>query len=355
MAAASVLQRHPIATLCLIVSLAGLHACDDNADGGAQAPDFEQQPGDNDDETGVRVDRYGVGSNWYDYDGATHVVTPSDISWLIVDGEARHELQITSYYDDFGVSGTPQLRVREQGGEWSTIRAATNVKNESWCASLPTLETVPCTASSELVFRTDRRSLLEAGFAVTNPAVYLTPSADVVSYYGPRDLVAAALESGNTAELFAATSPLRNERPPALGDLAYSGVQQLAADMRIAQWHLDDSAGTLQLSARCVVAATSPASNADLTGAYNTLAFNVLPADGFVLVDLCGEAGPEVVGDIESFGPGNWPANSTFDLVFRRAGSGELTVLLSPENAAFAAEFSEEPFTPNPLFWTLVY
>lgn len=349
------LRRRPCAALSLLASLVALQACVEDTGGGPQAPDFEQQPGDSDNETGVRVDRYGVGSNWYDYDGATHVVTPSDISWLIIDGETRHELQITSYYDDFGVSGTPQLRVRTPGGAWSTVRAETNVKNETWCATLPTLETAPCNADSELVFRTDRRSLLEAGFSVTNPAIYLTPRDGAASFYGPRDLVAAALDSGDTAELFAANSPLRNERRPALGELPYSGVQQLAADMRIAQWALEADDEDLTLSARCVTATTSPASTADLTGGYSTLAFSVAPDDGFVLVDLCGESGPQVVDDLESFGPGNWPANNTFDLVFRRDESGALTVLLSPENAAFAADTSEEPFTPNPLFWTLVY
>jgi hypothetical protein len=52
-----------------------------------------------------------VTAGWYDYDFATHVLTPRAIVYVVksVEGNA-FALQIVEYYDDAGTSGWLQMR-----------------------------------------------------------------------------------------------------------------------------------------------------------------------------------------------------------------------------------------------------
>jgi hypothetical protein len=53
---------------------------------------------------------------WYDYDPATHVLTPRDQVYVLRSAEGYWKLQLVDYYDDAGTSGFPTFR-------WAAVTA----------------------------------------------------------------------------------------------------------------------------------------------------------------------------------------------------------------------------------------
>ncbi|MFB6350547.1 MAG: hypothetical protein ABEN55_04655, partial [Bradymonadaceae bacterium] len=122
---------------------------------------------------------YGIGASWFEYDDANHTVTPRDTVYRIRRDDLDALFEVTSYYDDRGESGYFSLRVRHRRDDgWGESRALTlsrNAKESAVCVALDPLEQQACDgANTDLVFRTDLRTVPAAGFAVSNPAIYTT-------------------------------------------------------------------------------------------------------------------------------------------------------------------------------------
>jgi HmuY protein len=76
---------------------------------------------DGDDENSTPDYAFEQGAGWYDYDSATHVLTPYPMTWLLRTGDgALRALRIESYYDTAGTSGRFKLR-------WRPVRASSTV------------------------------------------------------------------------------------------------------------------------------------------------------------------------------------------------------------------------------------
>lgn len=66
------------------------------------------------------------GEGWYDYNSATHVLTPFPTTWLLRTGDgALRALRIESYYDTAGTSARFQLRWRPLRSTVTTTATAT--------------------------------------------------------------------------------------------------------------------------------------------------------------------------------------------------------------------------------------
>lgn len=48
-------------------------------------------------------------ASWYDYDVATHLLTPRPLVYVIRNGETHYKLKFTDYYDEAGTSGHPSF------------------------------------------------------------------------------------------------------------------------------------------------------------------------------------------------------------------------------------------------------
>lgn len=73
---------------------------------------------DGDDENSTPDYAFEQGEGWYDYNPATHVLTPFPTTWMLRTGEgALRALRIEGYYDDAGTSGRFKIR-------WKPVRAS---------------------------------------------------------------------------------------------------------------------------------------------------------------------------------------------------------------------------------------
>jgi hypothetical protein len=86
------------------------------------------------------------GAGWYDYDPATHVLTPFPTTWLLRTGEgALRALRIESYYDAAGTSGRLRLRWRPLRGADATAADLPGLRAPVPSPSTPTS---PATAAA---------------------------------------------------------------------------------------------------------------------------------------------------------------------------------------------------------------
>lgn len=273
---------------------------------------------------------WGVGAEWYDYSPATHVLTPRDVTWSLTSAASEtpeHELSVATYYGgDAGQSGYFVLDV--DGEELST---GASVKEGHVCVDLSAGAVVACDSpEATLTLRTDARPIPAAGFAATNPAIYVSRGAfpSVVEVDG----------NGNGAPLDSVRAELAE---PALSQLVGNAEElhalQITADFRAAQWRVDFPEaldGDVTVEARCVPVGVS-AERTDRLDSVSavSLAF-AAPATGWALVDLCAADGPANAGTLTTseLDRALWPENKSFDLMFGVV-DGELRVLPSPEAA----------------------
>ena len=135
-------------------------------------------------------DTAAIGADWYDYDGTTHVLTPSAITniWRVTDsasGTAQFAaVQPRSYYDEnTGESGFFTLAIRRYRdgtyGDVVELRTTTNVKTAAVCVDVLEPAVVPCPAG-HLRLETHPRLIVEAALVVAEP-VLTVPSLDGIA------------------------------------------------------------------------------------------------------------------------------------------------------------------------------
>ena len=125
---------------------------------------------------GLGPELYGPGSSWYAYDSTTHALTPRPIVYVIRRGEGITLLEIESYYDARGESGTFTLRALHHDGErWRDAvverTLSRSIKSGATICVSERLDEVDCDQGL-VVFRSSWRPLPEAGFAVQEPGFY---------------------------------------------------------------------------------------------------------------------------------------------------------------------------------------
>lgn len=133
-------------------------------------------------------DTAAIGADWYDYDSATHVLTPSPITniWRVQTDANVHfvAVQPRSYYDEnTGESGyfTIAFRAYTSGryGDVVELRTSNNVKTAPVCVDVLVPAVVACPAG-HLRLETHPRLIAEAGLVVAEP-VLTVPSLDGVA------------------------------------------------------------------------------------------------------------------------------------------------------------------------------
>ncbi|HEY1097856.1 MAG TPA: hypothetical protein VGF99_02970, partial [Myxococcota bacterium] len=149
-----------------------------------------------------------VGADWYAYDSTTHVLTPTDQSYVvrIVTSEGGDDVvryaafRPSSYYDEqTGDSGIFTLQLTAYvDGAWSTatsLRLTQNVKTADVCLDLLAGAEVDCDGA-HLRVETNPRLIPEAGLVVAEPSFSLPSLAGVAALdLVDGTIVAAALNA----------------------------------------------------------------------------------------------------------------------------------------------------------------
>ena len=283
---------------------------------------------------------YGIGAAWYDYDGSSHAVTPHDEIYRIRRGDLEALVEITSYYDDEGESGFVSLRARLRDSEgWreaESLSLSSNVKEAPVCVGLDPLEQRGCGESgADLVFRTDLRVVPAAGFAVSNPAMY-------VAGHHAGSGAAARMWRVEAEDVTTLPDALDGERlvdvrqsPSVAAIRSREHVHlQATADMRLAQWRVagvaeGEGAREITIRSRCVDLASTADAQTPLAEAMvgeSTISVSTAGAYRVALVDLCDR---EVVETRETPYGALWPQTDTFDL-FVEEVDGEVAIRVAP-------------------------
>jgi len=293
-------------------------------------------------------DPYAIGSDWYDYDGRTHVLTPKTEVYAVRASDGRAALvEVAGYYSDKGVSGIFSLRGRDAGsgawGEVSEIVLTGNVKDAPVCAAIGPVREVPCDGpDASLVFRTEWRPIPEAGFAVSNPAIYAVRGTSIVV------MQADALEDiadapGAVTEMDATPSVDVDPGLARIGWVYDEGALtdarthlQVTSSLGLAKWSLTSMqvGGELSIGLQVACQGIDLTEQPDFSGEPMgvTLTSPMPGTSSTTLVRLCtpgAEAAPEVVEWREGGFYGLWPDTTTFDLMIVREGD-DVAVLLAP-------------------------
>lgn len=288
-------------------------------------------------------DPYEIGREWYVYDGTTHAVTPEPWVYVIERDAQTWAVDIGRYYDDRGESGKFTLSIAEaDGAAWSEaveLSLEQNVKDAPACVKLQPAAEVACTAPHDLVFRTAWRSIPDAGFAVREPAIYMsTHFADTAEPFVVRIVEAAEIADVSPArEALDAVEPRPSVAVDPLhgrvgwvhdapGEPARTETQvQITSNLQVAQWQIasltaSESATTVTLAARCqnLNVTEQPPFPAEATSFDVTLSHDT-PYSAR-LVQLCDPAAAGVVSgsaqpEFSTPLRGLWPDAKTFDLI----------------------------------------
>ncbi len=295
-------------------------------------------------ETGFDEDVYGIGADWYNYDVTTHAVTPKPVVYLLSSGETLQAFEITNYYNEEGKSGYFSLRSRfDRGDGWSQIREFSldkNVKEATVCATTAPLEQSDCDGSEVLVFRTSMRPLIEAGFAVANPAVFTT------AHFRSDDAAQVAIVDAETLEEVdawpeeprLARSVATHPHLSRVGWIVHPGLEdtpglvhlQVNADLELVAWRIA-KAETGETTKITIETECSDALEPSLSGEISTVNVSLSGEYEKALVSLCGDT-PGMHSAHELPLTALWPASSEFDLMVERVGDDRVAVRLAPGN-----------------------
>jgi hypothetical protein len=281
----------------------------------------------------VQTEAYGIGASWYNYNSATHAVTPRDQVYRFgPDGQAT-AVRITDYYNDRGTSGHIRLKIRRQSdGTWEsveTIGHIGNIKEAPVCVDLQAGRTVDCgDDTADVLFRTDLRVVPAAGFAVQNPALYSTAhfSDDPEWVLGvgsgsSLDPVPDAWNGVGDARLNPEHGLLRPYLDTSEGSLETPVMIQATAAFELALWRaeqLDTSTGEVRLTAWCTELKNASEKQEWARPREPHSRIIEWPSKGGILVDLCASGGPTVVHEYSEPLRGRWPDSDTFGLVLER-------------------------------------
>lgn len=307
---------------------------------------------------GFGLDPYAIGSDWYDYDGATHAVTPSDHVYALRRGEVITLLEVESYYDDRGESGVFSLRAREGGGEVEALTLDTNVKEEPGCVALSPLRQVSCDDSdAALILRTVWRAIPDGGFAVREPGLY------VMSHFTDapeQHIEVVRLGAGALEEVDEAIDVLRERTPhpdashaPELARVGWVHAEagaaprrdlhlQVTAHMKLVQWQiaaLREGDGEIELDLKIACQRVDFEEQAPFSEEHTATRTLSLPAgEGFhaALVSLCPSReglAPrgEIIDARDTPWRGRWPDTRDFDLIVEVL-DGRVAARITPGN-----------------------
>jgi hypothetical protein len=321
---------------------------------------------------------YGPGADWYDYDSSTHTLTPSPVVYAVRRGGAITLVEIVSYYDDEGESGIFSLRARHHdGATWGEVveqKLSRNVKDEIVCVRARDLAERPCESDeATLVFRTAHRPLVDAGFAVQEPAIYpmshhrqpveSRTSITVVAADRIEDVAEEPAELGELPGLpNAATNPSDSLVGPAREadeGAVYDDIHfQVTSHMMAAQWRIaavddtDEDTLELTLAARCQpyeVGDTPPFDGEEVEA---TISLDTTLGYQAALVQLCDPEAPESAPSVsrrsEEPLAGLWPSTLTFDVIVEQS-DGAPTVRVAPANLLWNATRANGASGPDAL------
>lgn len=315
------------------------------------------------------------GDQWYEYDARTHVVTPSNELYLLRGDANDYLLQITSYYDERGESGTFSYRVRSwRGDEWSDPRSgepAGSVKEAPVCVDLDAAAITECGSDDwEVVFRIDARVVPYGGFAVNNPAIHprghhWAQEQRLVTHRLPGLALDEVVESPETLasgfepELSAKIASDAGVLANVLRDIESPADVFLHAtnDLRLVQWRASTSGVDIAFDVRCAELAMSAEEQDPLTQADVRTHVVQLPDEGprGFLLDLCADS--PVVSEYTAPLDGLWPDTRSFDLVLETSSEGPI-IRLAPGSLALRVKINGsdasapmEPVEVDPRIW----
>ncbi len=275
--------------------------------------------------TSFGVERYGISSSWYDYDGTTHVLTPRPKVYLIRNDTQLTAFEIDSYYNDRGDSGYFSLTGRTLvDGTWSELASftTTNVKEAPVCLSAFPFGESSC-ESADLVLRTSLRAVPAAGFAVFNPAIF-TRSTVEVGQVDAETVTDIETWDDSVSPLVSASADPSVSRVgwvihPDTQDPASHLHLQYTPNLNLVAWqvlsaNVVDKIAEIELAVFC-----SEGEGQDLQfGEQRTL--NLAAKKGVSLATLCGDGGS--LTPSESAPAGLWPNSDTFDLLVDNLDTG---------------------------------
>jgi hypothetical protein len=298
-------------------------------------------------------DPYAIGATWFEYDHATHALTPRLEVYVARRGEQVAIFELASYYDARGESGFFTVRGDAwDGAAWSgpvDFVTEVNVKDARTCLALAPLSEVGCgTPDAALILRTSWRTVAEAGIAVKEPALLAR-----AHFSWPEDertwltaLPEVTLdEVARDAAALTASPPLPNaswdptaSRVGWLHD-APGGAPRadanlhVTANMQLAHWRVTGLDGlSVTIEKRCQSAsytAQQPLPEATQAG---TITLDEGAYTG-KLVRLCdpqdADAAPAVVATLTDAPAGAWPDTKTFDLIVEQL-DGRVSVRPAP-------------------------
>lgn len=326
---------------------------------------------------GTAVEPWGIGDSWYDYSFNSHMVTPSDLGWVIthVDGPTYHVV-VDNYYGPTGNPASPKISIRTWNGDgWSAPRSwqaprSLNEKNQEpmLCLTLDDAESVSCSATYDMIWRINQRPVPEMGFAAKNPGMFVNrqPGTKVFQIIGktpPETPPTAEVES----EVEGAPKPVSLVRSifdvDAKPLLPFQRLKEggsifmLTTHLHISEWTVtedEDDANALVVRARCVDAKPSQGATAALDMPPGELRLEG-ERQQWSFIYLCGEEGaPVLVESRDTLKVGQWPENGSFGLVIQTV-DGQTNVWVSPdqpidvrkESAAF------EDTAPPASLWSI--
>lgn len=317
----------------------------------------------------AQTELWGIGDRWYAYNIEDHSITPKEISWVMIQNQGAFFFRVLRYYGDDGASGKPAMEVRRWDGkafgDATTLKVETSIRETPACIDFAQMRVVSCEDAQriDLVWRTDRRPIAEELFAVNNPALYAASGTDtwVVQYASthPPDTLPQIDETIAREQCDIEDDARQIEDRPAACDtlpwriasifdadtqpritpevFAAHDVMQLTATMHVAQWRaaLDEDAGELTLSARCVNVDTTAACTPSFHDAPTSTTLRIEDLERWTFIDLCGPQGhdaphtPTLYDTRATLRPGLWPLNDRFDVALERRGE-ELRVWMAP-------------------------
>ena len=355
----------------LAIGLMAMIGCGEGSNGADQEEEEPIKPGPPEG-TGLELaakgfhdDPYAVGPHWYDYDGMTHTVTPTQQIYWVRRGEDRALLEILSYYDARGESGTITLRGQAAGegaAQWSApteITFSASVKEQPVCLQLAPLEEVDCEDDgAAVVFRTGRRALPAAGFAVAEPAMHVRshlasarPLVDLGYFEEVATLEEVVQSPAEIDELKPRPSSAAHPSHGLVGWIHEGPGEpprqdiylQVDATMHLAQWQISaleqaDGEATLTMKILCQPIAYPEQTPFDASGQAEIEV--TLPTEGAydgALFEVCnaeGQPSGEVLDRVEEPLDGLWPNTREFDLIVEHI-DGRIAMRLAPGNLAW--------------------
>lgn len=288
-------------------------------------------------------ERYGIAMSWFNYESSTHAVLPNANIYRLEKGGTSTVFRVESYYNGRGDSGYFSIERLIVGAAEETslsFELASSIKDAPVCVDLADgAETACAEARHDLVFRIEYREVAPAGFAVSNPAIYVAShfsdaqasnTQDIEILHGSFDSLQAAAEAVDDTDAWTRYGDAKTHPDDSilhshfhrldLGDSSPAFLQASAA-MKMIGWSMEKTGPTeLNLSAHCVnLETTREAQALPLSSAAKsaTLEFD---ENAVTLVSLCAEGGPEIVEVSSQPYRGLWPDSDTYDLVVDTLG-----------------------------------